>query len=78
MGLSSFQKGPGRAGKGAMGARGCARSTPNPGSQAARPVVYIPFPAEEAEDREGKCVAKAQPYPKRVGIASAPGKMAVV
>lgn len=61
-----------------MGARGCARNIPNPGNQAARPVFYILFPAEEAEVPEDKCVAKAQPYPKRVGIVSAPSKMMVV
>lgn len=57
--LSSFQKGPGHAGKGMMGARGCARSTPNPGSQAARSVVYIPFPAEEAEGPGGQVCSEA-------------------
>ena len=28
--------------------------------------------------RDGKCEVKAPPYPKRLGIVSAPGKMAVV
>lgn len=36
------------------------------------------FLLRKPSGREGKRVAKAQPYPKRVGIASAPGKMAVV
>lgn len=36
------------------------------------------FLLKKPRGREGKCVVKPQPYPKRVGIVSAPGKMEVV
>lgn len=50
-----------------MGARGCARNIPNPGNQAARPVFYILFPAEEVEVPGGQVCSKGSALSKEGG-----------